>query len=454
MVKDAIATGATIEEAQQSAIRSLNAPDDADVQFEVLQFPEKKKFGLFGGKQAEVRAFYEAKEEKPKKVAAVKKSSGAKAKTQQKAEKPANQKKEKAAAPKKTAEEKKGASPKKAEKAAEKPAEPREAVSMEEAPEQVKKAYAYLKTVIEGLGIENYDIDVTKAGKEYFFEVSSEDNYSLLIGRRGETLDSIQYLTRLAANRGKEDGKSVRISINVGDYREKRERTLKDIARKNGRRVRKYGRNMTLNPMNPSERRIIHTTIAEMEGLQSYSIGSDADRRVVIALAEGVEPLQPRNNGGRGRNDRGRGGRGNDRGGRGRNDRGGRGGNGGRGRAASDAPAAPARAPRSDSEGTRYGIIAPKFDAEEIKAKAKAEQAAAEAENAAAEAVEAVEAADAAVAVEAPVEEAAAVEAPVVEAAAEAAAPVLSDAEPENFEVLYDAPASEAEASAEAPVEE
>ena len=428
MVKDAIATGATIEEAQQSAIRSLNAPDDADVQFEVLQFPEKKKFGLFGGKQAEVRAFYEAKEEKPKKVATVKKSSGAKAKAQQKAEKPANQKKEKAAAPKKTAEEKKGTSPKKAEKAAEKPAEPREAVSMEEAPEQVKKAYAYLKTVIEGLGIENYEIDVTKAGKEYFFEVSSEDNYSLLIGRRGETLDSIQYLTRLAANRGKEDGKSVRISINVGDYREKRERTLKDIARKNGRRVRKYGRNMTLNPMNPSERRIIHTTIAEMEGLQSYSIGSDADRRVVIALAEGVEPLQPRNNGGRGRNDRGRGGRGNDRGGRGRNDRGGRGNGGNRGRsAASDAPAAPARAPRSDSEGTRYGIIAPKFDAEEIKAKAKAEQAAAEAE--------AVEAADAAVAVEAP----------VAEAAAEVAAPVLSDAEPENFEVLYDAPAAPTE---------
>ena len=426
MVKDAIATGATIEEAQQSAIRSLNAPDDADVQFEVLQFPEKKKFGLFGGKQAEVRAFYEAKEEKPKKVATVKKSSGnAKAKAQQKAEKPANQKKEKAAAPKKekAAEEKKGTSPKKAEKAAEKPAEPREAVSMEEAPEQVKKAYAYLKTVIEGLGIENYDIDVTKAGKEYFFEVSSEDNYSLLIGRRGETLDSIQYLTRLAANRGKEDGKSVRISINVGDYREKRERTLKDIARKNGRRVRKYGRNMTLNPMNPSERRIIHTTIAEMEGLQSYSIGSDADRRVVISLAEGVEPLQPRNDrGGRGRNDRGRGGRGNDRGGRGRNDRGGRGGNGGRGRsAANDAPAAPARAPRSDSEGTRYGIIAPKFDAEEIKAKAKAEQAAAaeaEAENAAA---------------------AAEAQAP--------AAPVLSDAEPENFEGLYDAPA-------EAPTEE
>lgn len=422
MVKDAIATGATIEEAQQAAIRSLNAPEDADVQFEVLQFPEKKKFGLFGGKQAEVRAFYEAREEKPK-VAPVRKSSGnAKAKAQQKAEKPANQKKEKAAAPKKTAEEKKGTSPKKAEKAAEKPAEPREAVSMEEAPEQVKKAHAYLKTVIEGLGIENYDIDVTKAGKEYFFEVTSEDNYSLLIGRRGETLDSIQYLTRLAANRGKEDGKSVRISINVGDYREKRERTLKDIARKNGRRVRKYGRNMTLNPMNPSERRIIHTTIADMEGLQSYSIGSDAERRVVIALAEGVEPLQPRNSG-RGRNDRGRGGRGGNGGNRGRNDRGRGGNNGNRSRsAASDAPAAPARAPRSDSAGSRYGIIAPKFDAEEIKAKA--------AEAKAAEAAEAVEA-------------------PVAEAV-EAAAPVLETAAPTNFEVLYDAPV---EAPAEVPAE-
>ncbi|MBO4382571.1 MAG: Jag N-terminal domain-containing protein, partial [Clostridia bacterium] len=318
MVKDAKATGATIEEAQQAAIAALGAPEDADVQFEVITFPEKKKFGLFGGKLAEVRAFYEAKEER-KKVAPVKKSAGAKKQQdQQKAGKSASKKKD--AAQKNAADSKKDASPKKAGKAPAKAAEPREAVSMEEAPEAVKKAYAYLKTVIEGLGIENYDIDVTRSGKEYFFEVSSEDNYSLLIGRRGETLDSIQYLTRLAANRGKEDGKAARISINVGDYREKRERTLKDIAKKNGRRVRKYGRNMTLNPMNPAERRIIHTTIAEMEGLQSYSVGSESDRRVVIALAEGVEPLQPRNDKGRGRNDRGRGR--NDRGGRGRNDRG------------------------------------------------------------------------------------------------------------------------------------
>lgn len=405
MVKDAKATGATIEEAQQAAILALNAPADADVQFEVITFPEKKKFGLFGGKLAEVRAFYEAKEERPKAVP-VKKKTGAK--------------KQKAAAPKKAAEEKKDASPKKAEKAAAKPAEAREAVSLEEAPEAVKKAYAYLKTVVEGLGVENYNIDVTHSGKEYFFEVQSEDNYSLLIGRRGETLDSIQYLTRLAANRGKEDGKSVRISINVGDYREKRERTLKDIAKKNGKRVRKYGRNMTLNPMNPAERRIIHTTIAEMEGLQSYSVGSESDRRVVIALAEGVEPLQPRDDR---RNSRGR----NDRNNRGRNDRGrGRNDRNRNDRRSNDAPAAPAREPRSDVSGTLYGKITPKFDAEEIKAKAAAEKAAAEAAEAAA--------------VEAPVEAAEA----VIDAPIEAVEnPVLETAAPEDFEVLFDVPVSE-----------
>lgn len=418
MVKDAIATGATIEEAQQDAIRALRAPEEADVQFEVLQFPEKKKFGLFGGKLAKVRAFYEVKEEKPK-SAPVKTNTGKpKAKPQHKAEKNAPQKKENAAAPKKNAAEKKGTSPKKTEKPAEKPAEARKSVSLEEAPEQVKKAHEYLKTIFEGLGIDDYNINVTNAGKEYFFEVTSEENDSLLIGRRGETLDSIQYLTRLAANRGKEEGKSVRISINVGDYREKREHTLKDIARKNGRRVRKYGRHVTLNPMNPSERRVIHTTIAEMEGLQSYSIGSDGERRVVIALAEGVEPLQPHSdrNNDRGRNDRG--GRRNDRNGRGRNDRGGRGRSDRNRSAAKEAPAAPARAPRSDSEGSRYGIITPKFDGEAIKAKAKAEHEAAKAE--------AVE-----------VAETAKETAPAKEAA------VLSDAAPENYEVLYEASAAE-----------
>lgn len=330
MIKDAIATGTTIEEAQQAAVLALNAPISADVQIEVLTMPEKKKFGLFGGKLAEVRAYYELPDE-PKKTAVAPKPKAEKAKA------PKQEKK----APKKAAKEAvetKEASEKKAEKKVEKPIPV--SISLEDCPDSVKKAHNYLSTLVKGIGIDDAAISVSHTEKEYFFTITSEEDYSLLIGRRGETLDSLQYLVRLAANHGKEEGKFAKISINVGNYRERRENTLKEIAKKNGRRVRKYGRNATLDPMNPFERRIIHTAIAEMDGLQSYSVGSDADRRVVIALAEGVKPLQEGGN------------RGGNRGGRDRNDR--RGGN----RAPrKDAPVAPTRAPRADAAGIRYGKI-------------------------------------------------------------------------------------------------
>lgn len=346
MLKEATAAGATIEEAQQAAVAALNAPEDADVQFEVLVFPEKKKFGLFGGKDAEVRAFYEEDEAKT----AGKKPARKKAAPAAKTEKPNRPAEKKAQKPAKAEAKAEKAAPK-AEKAAapaEAPEEPevvREPVALEDCPETVKTAYAYLTNIIKGIGIEGTTINVQKTNREYFFEILSEEDYSLLIGRRGETLNAIQYLVRLAANHGREEGKAVRISLNVGDYRQKREKTLREIARKNAKRVRKYGRSITLNPMNPSERRIIHTTVTEVEGVQSYSIGTDADRRVVIALAEGVKPLnERRGGGGRGRNDR-RGGR-NDRRGGGR-DR----------RPRNDAPAAPSRAPRKDVEGVLYGRI-------------------------------------------------------------------------------------------------
>lgn len=347
MLKEATAAGATIEEAQQAAVAALNAPEDADVQFEVLTFPEKKKFGLFGGKEAEVRAFYEEEEAKT----AGKKTARKKAAPAAKPEKPNKPAEKKAPKPAKSEakSDKAAAKPEKAAAPAEAPAEPepvREPVALEDCPETVKTAYAYLVNIIKGIGIEGTTVNVQKTDREYFFEILSEEDYSLLIGRRGETLNAIQYLVRLAANHGREEGKAVRISLNVGDYRQKREKTLREIARKNAKRVRKYGRSITLNPMNPSERRIIHTTVTEVEGVQSYSVGADADRRVVIALAEGAKPLnERRGGGGRGRNDRSRGGR-NDRRGGGR-DR----------RPRNDAPAAPSRAPRKDVEGVLYGKI-------------------------------------------------------------------------------------------------
>ncbi len=324
MIKEAVATGATIEEAQQAATLMLDAPISAEIQFEILTMPEKKVFGLFGGKQAEVRAYYEAPDEKKPE----KKVTG---KSEKKAEK-------------KTSAQK---AEKKEAVVVEKEAAPKEKVEEAACPETVVKAYNYLKTIVNGIGITQANIDIFKAEKEFFFEISSEEDYSILIGRRGETLDSIQYLVRLVANRGKDEDEFSKISVNIGNYRQKREITLKEIARKTAGKVKKYGRSIALDPMNPFERRIIHTEIAEIEDVVSYSVGSDAERKVVIALAEGATAQMPRKsygNGGRGYNNRGRGSRGS--------------------RAPRESVAvtsSPSRAPRSDAEGlSRYGKIEPK----------------------------------------------------------------------------------------------
>ncbi|MBQ0135497.1 MAG: Jag N-terminal domain-containing protein [Oscillospiraceae bacterium] len=312
MIKEATAVAATIEEAQQAAALALNAPEKADVHFEVITMPEKKVLGLFGGKQAEVRAYYEAPDEKPAKKAAKK-------------------------------NEKKNVS--KAEVATEKKEEPvveAEVVELANCPENVKKAYEYLNTIIAGIGVEGTKIEVSRCEKDYFFSITSEEDYSLLIGRRGETLDSIQYLVRLVANKKKNDAEFSKISINVGNYREKREATLKDIARRTASKVKKYGRNIALDPMNPFERRVIHTEVAKIPDVTSYSVGSDADRKVVITLEEGAKPTNPRKSYG---NNRG--------GGRGRD------------RAPSHKIEAPDRAPRADASGVRYGKILPKTESEE-----------------------------------------------------------------------------------------
>lgn len=323
MIKEAVATGATIEEAQQAATLMLDAPISAEIQFEILTMPEKKVFGIFGGKQAEVRAYYEAPdEEKPSKKP-----------TEKKEKKP----------------EKKKSAPKaeKKETVIEKEEKPKEKIELGSCPETVVKAYNYLDTIIKGIGVNQANIEIFKADKEFFFEISSEEDYSILIGRRGETLDSIQYLVRLVANRGKDENEFSKISVNIGNYRQKREVTLKEIARKTAGKVKKYGRSIALDPMNPFERRIIHTEIAEIEDVVSYSVGADSERKVIIALAEGATAQMPRKSYGGGRggyNNRGRGGRGTNRGQR-----------------ENSAPVSPSRAPRSDAEGlSRYGKIEPK----------------------------------------------------------------------------------------------
>ena len=272
MIKEAIGTGATLDEAKEAALKALGAPEDADVKYEVLERPQAKFLGLFGGSPAKMKAFYEYEED------------------------------------------------------------------------PMAKAKDYVLTILKNLGVEDAEISIEADEEDVRISIECGDDYGSVIGRRGETLDAIQYLTRLVINRGSDDFR--RVSINVGNYREKRENTLRALAKKNAAKVRKYGRNVVLEPMNPYERRIIHTTVQEIEGVTSHSVGSDSDRKVVITLEEGVKPT---NGGGY---NKGRGGynKGGNRGGY-------RGGNRRYNDGASES-SAPARAPRSDSAGASlYGKI-------------------------------------------------------------------------------------------------
>ena len=105
----------------------------------------------------------------------------------------------------------------------------------------------------------------------------------LVIGYRGETLDSLQYLTSLVVNK-KREGEYVRVILDTEGYRKKREETLERLAEKTAYKVKKYRRPMKLEPMNPYERRIIHSKLQKIEGIATHSVGDEPFRRVVIEL--------------------------------------------------------------------------------------------------------------------------------------------------------------------------
>lgn len=111
-----------------------------------------------------------------------------------------------------------------------------------------------------------------------------------LIGRRGETLDAIQHISNYAVNRGA--AKHVRINIDAEDYRNKREESLTALAQKIAAKTLKYRKNMTLEPMNSYERHVIHTALQDFSGVSTYSVGTEPNRRVVIAYGKGKAPRQ------------------------------------------------------------------------------------------------------------------------------------------------------------------
>jgi spoIIIJ-associated protein len=141
----------------------------------------------------------------------------------------------------------------------------------------------FLKSVFEKM---NVDVDIEKVEDEDSIQlkVTGKDS-GIIIGRRGETLDALQYLTSLVVNKKNENYK--RVTIDIENYRQKREETLVKLAERLADRVVKYRRNVSLEPMNPYERRIIHSTLQNNKYVETYSVGEDPNRKVVITLKQG-----------------------------------------------------------------------------------------------------------------------------------------------------------------------
>lgn len=148
---------------------------------------------------------------------------------------------------------------------------------------KIKRATAYLNNVLSALGVKNFAIEPIKKGDMVVLNITGDD-LGVIIGRRGETLDALQYLTILAGNRGEDN--YCRISIDCCGYREKRKEALQALAAKTAKKVLKTGRRITLEPMNPYERRIIHSKVAEFEGVSSRSTGEEPFRRVTVSSNE------------------------------------------------------------------------------------------------------------------------------------------------------------------------
>lgn len=108
------------------------------------------------------------------------------------------------------------------------------------------------------------------------------ETMGLLIGRRGETLDAMQYLVSLVANKGRKDDGYMRVTLDTEGYRSRREETLKRLARKNAVHVRQTGRPVSMEPMNPYERRILHSALQGFNGVTTHSEGEEPNRHVVI----------------------------------------------------------------------------------------------------------------------------------------------------------------------------
>ncbi len=321
-------TAKNVEDAIAAGLEALHA-SISDVTIEVLEEGSKGLFGLFGSRQAKVRLTMKDTEEdllasledKPAKAAPAPAAKPVKAAVEAKptpvakpvkpvveaevkpaADKPAQPKQEsvrpapvqrkaapaKPKAPKpakadapKPAAEKKPLPPKAPAKPLEKPVITMIPDDQVDPESPAGKAQAFLKEMTRLMGVE-VNVAVGNDQDGNVFVQMNGDTLGILIGRRGETLDALQYLTSLKVNRGQEG--YTRVTLDTENYRAKREDTLVRLANRMANRAVKTGRRVSLEPMNPYERRIIHSALQPNENVDTHSEGEEPNRHVVITL--------------------------------------------------------------------------------------------------------------------------------------------------------------------------
>jgi len=317
------ASGKTVEDALSAGIKELGCSLD-EVTYEVLDRGSPGLFGMFG-RLARVKVTLKEEEEdfsiempslsikpekqpkkekapkseKPAEAPAAKPAPKAEAKAEAKAEeKPAEQ-------PEKTASEQPAKQPKPRRERAprkEKKAEPKPETTENEAPaveaepvqparefppldvsalsDDGKKAYDFISNLTTLMGVD-VEIRMLEEENQILVDITG-DTLGVLIGRRGETLDAIQYLASLNVNRDRDE--YTRVTIDVEHYRAKREETLRKLANRMANRARKSGRRVVLEPMNPYERRVLHSALHDNPYVETHSEGEEPYRRVIITL--------------------------------------------------------------------------------------------------------------------------------------------------------------------------
>lgn len=142
------------------------------------------------------------------------------------------------------------------------------------------KAYEFVENLINNMKLDA-TVEITEKEADGVSISINGNGLGVLIGRRGDVLDSIQYLATLSANLGLKD--FYRVTVDVQGYREKRSETLRGVARRMSEKVLKYKKSFALEPMNAYERRIIHAECQNIQGVTTRSIGEGADRKIVIS---------------------------------------------------------------------------------------------------------------------------------------------------------------------------